>query len=72
MDTYIKPDIIIYDANALKSIQAKARSCSGGAVGTHCNTPNVAQPDSCSGEGTTGVTVGCGGGKQYCAPISGG
>lgn len=64
MNTYVKPDIIIYDINALKSIQVNARSCSGGAVGTQCNTPTVALPDQCTGAGTVGVSVGCGGSKQ--------
>ena len=66
MTQYIKPDVIVYDATAIKAIQAQARSCSGGAVGTQCNTPTVAQPDSCTGQGTVGVSVGCGGTKKYC------
>ena len=62
MTQYIKPDVVVYDATAIKVIQAQAASCSGGAVGTECNTSTVASKGDdtkCTGQGTIGVVIGC-------------
>ena len=67
MNSYAKPSVVIYDTSLINQIQAQARSCSGGAVGTSCADANVASPDHCTGSGTVGTQIsGCGNSKQYC------
>ena len=54
---YCKPKITVYDAIALKELQACAASCSGGSVGTLCTGVNVGAPEVSCNNGSVGIVI---------------